>query len=473
METFLAFTLGLILLCGPGEAAQLSVQTTAELDQAIKAAQPGDVITLAPGTYPTTGFRVRAAGTADQPITLRAGVLGEARIEAKGLVAFSLNAPHWHFENLDIVGQCEAASHSSCEHAFHITGNSDGVRIQSSRLVNFNAAIKGNGLPTKSGRVFPDDVIIERSYIYNMESRRTRAPVTSIDVVGGQRWKIIDNFLADYGRVDGKAAYHGFLKGHSRDGLMARNFVICNWRHQGPGRVGLSLGGGGVGDHVKDICEDGLCKVEHTGGEISGNIVTQCHTEPGLYLNAAENTKVSGNLFFHTTGIQLHSEYTSADIKGNILNGGVRDRLGSTHTASGNQIYGTKYGAYLPALSAHIQRFLEGQDKKHPGLIKPWMVSSAQSFVGWVFDLIVSSPMGLGTWSMSGIVKDADSLDVTLKSPRDFRQSGLTYDQSETDFCGRPRDKDAAAGPLVGALEPCNATQRLKAVLALEQQYPI
>lgn len=472
MSRILCF-LAMPFLVDTAVAANIEVSSSKELVSAIGAAQPGDTLTLAPGRYVTTKFRIRAGGTKDRPITLRAETLGTVRIESEDAVAFDVNAAYWHFENLDVVGQCNFKNHSNCEHAFHIFGDADGIEIRSSRLVDFNAAIKANGRPSGADRHFPDDVVIRDSFIYNTSARNTRNPVTAIDVVGGRRWHIIDNFMADYGRVDGIASYHGFLKGHSTDGLIARNLAVCNWRHEGQGRVGLSLGGGGVSDASAEVCEDKLCKVEHSGGQIIGNIVARCSSEPGLYLNAAENTRVSGNLLFHTTGIQLHTQYASAEIAGNILNGGVRGREGSQHTAKNNEIYGTLYGAFLPAVSAYVVRRLEGQAKKYPSFITPGMESAVQSFVQWVFSVASRTPLGLGTGAMSDIVADADGLNFTLEDPQVFSQEGLTFAAGDTDFCGRLRGADSTAGPFVAADPPCDVSERIRRVLDLERMSPV
>ena len=338
-------------------------------------------------------------------------------------------------------------------------------------MVDFNAAIKANGVPVNGVRAFPDDVLVSNVMIYNTVTRETRNPVTAIDVVGGRRWQITDSFLADYGRLDGKASYQGFLKGNSKDGLMARNLAICHWRHSSPGRVGLSLGGGGTVD--VELCEDRNCDVEHVNGRVFGNIVANCPSEPGLYLNASTNSQVSGNLFFNTTGIQLHTQFASADIYGNIMNGGVRDREGSVHTANYNEVYGIGYGAFFPAVSAYVQRRLDGQDKKFPSLISPGMVAAAQSTVAWIFDVLIGPPLGLGQWSMDGIVVDRASLNFALISPGDFSQSGLKFDQVHTDFCGRPRDGDGTAGPFISEQVPCDVSARIQRVLNLEAAYPV
>ena len=114
-------------------AAAVPVATTAQLLAAVNAAKPGDVITLAPGTYDLDQtIYCDVPGTAAQPIVVQSPVLGAALIRSNTVEAFRISAPYWDFENLDIQGVC--ASHTDCEHAFHVGGGGDFTRIRNSRL---------------------------------------------------------------------------------------------------------------------------------------------------------------------------------------------------------------------------------------------------------------------------------------------------------------------------------------------------
>ena len=123
----LAIALSSLGLCAQA-SAQTTVSTVPQLRSEIDAAQPGDVIELQPGNYDVGGkISVTAGGTEDRPITLRAASLGEATLRMDTLEGFLVNAPHWRFENLDLVGVC--SNDSDCEHAFHIVGRGDGTTI--------------------------------------------------------------------------------------------------------------------------------------------------------------------------------------------------------------------------------------------------------------------------------------------------------------------------------------------------------
>jgi len=331
----LAAGLGLsaCVLSTPLSAAVVPVSTTAQLVNAINGAAPGHVITLSPGTYNVSdNLLCDTPGTAAQPIMVRAASLGGAVIRFNTDEGFKVTAPYWTFENLDVQGACP--SHDDCEHAFHVTGRADFTTIRDCRLRDFNAMIKGNG--EGSPFVFPDDVLIESSELFNSTVRDTANPVTPIDVVGGRRWVIRGNFIHDHAKgQDDQISYAAFLKGNSRDGVFERNLVVCERDHTGGVRLGLSFGGGGSGP--PSICEDGTCNPEHQNGLMRNNVILNCPQDVGIYLNEALNTRVYNNNLYNTTGIDVRFTPTSADLRNNILSGQIRNRDGGTSTKGANR----------------------------------------------------------------------------------------------------------------------------------------
>lgn len=305
------------------------VGTTAELIDAIDNAARGDVITLAPGTYTVNQNLIcDASGSAAEPIIVRAEQLGDASIRFNATEGFKVSGAHWLFENLDIEGIC--SSHSSCEHAFHLFGDADFVHIRANRMHEYNAMIKSN----ITNGDFPDDVVVEFNEFFNSSVRNTSNPVTPIDIVGGRRWKVRANLIADFAKGQGNGiSYAAFLKGNSKDGLFERNLVICELHHTGGTRVGLSFGGGG--SDPDSICEEGTCTPEHAGGIMRNNVILNC-PDVGIYLNEAADVQIHNNTIFDTSGIDVRFDASIADLRNNLLSGVIRERDGGTATVGSN-----------------------------------------------------------------------------------------------------------------------------------------
>lgn len=311
-------------------AGVVPVATPAELIAAINDAAPGDVITLAAGIYDIAqNLNCDVPGTANAPIVVRSAAPLGALVRFDAVEGFKVSARHWVFEDLDIQGVC--AVDSDCEHAFHVFGDADFLRIRRSRLRDFNAQVKSN---ITAGQ-FPDDVVIEGNEFADSAPRQTGNPVTKIDVVGGRRWIVRANIIHDFEKGQGDhTSYAAFLKGNSRDGLFERNLVICERDHAGGVRLGLSLGGGG--SSPGSICEDGTCTPEHQHGTLRNNIVVNCPQDVGIYLNAAADTRIYDNTLIATTGVDVRFASSTADIRNNLVSGQIRNRDGGTSTQSAN-----------------------------------------------------------------------------------------------------------------------------------------
>lgn len=347
-----------------GDAVNLvPVDSAQSLRTAIQNAQPGDDIVIAPGRYVfTDNLSTTTAGTAVAPIRVRAPEPGTAELAfdvqpyAEG---FRVSTPHWHFEDLVIIGEC--ASHSACEHAFHLYGNADHAVIRNNRLIDFNAQIKSNGSMVGVAMAWPDDVLVEGNWFQDTSMRNTANPVTKIDVVGGRRWIVRGNTLIDFGKGGGNGiSYGAFLKGNSRDGLFERNLVVCQRHFSGGIRLGLSLGGGGTSPNA--ICEDASCTPEHQNGTLRNNVIVHCN-DVGIYLNSASNTQVSNNTLYVTSGIDVRFGHSSAVIENNLLSGRIRNRDGGSHTAAGNlaEVSTTQFGHWFVEPAAADFRYRDAR----------------------------------------------------------------------------------------------------------------
>ena len=318
------------------QARDVPVGSPVQLAAAMAQAQPGDRILLAAGQYDIAGnLDAAMAGNASAPIVVRAVQSRSVLLRFGGaggtVEGFRVSAPHWQFEGLDIEGVC--ASDSSCEHAFHLYGDADFFVLRDSVLRNFNAQIKSNGSVVDGVTRFPDDAMIERNRLHDTRARQTAFPVTKIDVVGGQRWRVRDNVIEDFEKGEGDTiSYAAFLKGNSSDGVFERNLVICTRNFSGGVRMGLSFGGGGTG---AAFCEGGSCVTEHRRGTMRNNLILHCN-DVGIYLNRAADTRLLHNTLYDTAGIDVRFSASSADIRNNLVSGAIRNRDGGSSTLAGN-----------------------------------------------------------------------------------------------------------------------------------------
>lgn len=304
----------------------------AEIQQAIASAQAGQVLEIAPGTYPMPrSIRIQNGGLAEMPIILRASVPGSVVIESTATEGFHLHAPFWIFENLVIRGICPV--HSNCEHAFHVVGKARGTVIRNNRIENFNAQIKVNGLKGD----WPDNGLIQYNTLTNTRRRDTGYPVTPIDIVGANNWLVADNLISNFIKGDGNQVSFGvFMKGAGSSGHIERNLIVCTEQDvsQSGTRVGLSFGGGGT-----DIasCRDQRCVTEHSQGVATNNVVAHCN-DFGVYINKSNQTLIAHNTLINTYGIDVRFPSASALIIGNLLDGRIREREeGRVETAQNEQ----------------------------------------------------------------------------------------------------------------------------------------
>lgn len=326
---------GLLLAgSGPGAAGTTIVSDVEGLRSAVAAANPGDEIILASGTYTVNGaLDITRNGTPAAPIRMRAQSPHSAALHSDTVEAIRINASDWRIDGLVMQGIC--AVDDDCEHAFHILSRADRLLLSNNRCFDFNAPIKGNGEPIGPGGayVFADDVVIENSFIYATRPRQTASPVTFVDIVGGQRWIVRGNLIYDFEKAQGnQISYGAFLKGNSSDGLFERNLVICARNFSGGFRLGLSFGGGGTG---AQFCEGGDCTTEHRNGRMRNNLILNC-SDVGIYLNRAQNTTIDHNTLYATTGIDVRFTASSATLRNNVLSDAIRNRDGGTSTSNGN-----------------------------------------------------------------------------------------------------------------------------------------
>ena len=313
----------LCLLPASALAEARTAGTAQELVAAVSQANPGDTITVTQ----TMTVDQKVSVTRPGPVTVTAAP--GATIEFDTVEGFLVQAPDWTFDGLTIRGVCN--NDSDCEHAFPIVGGAERTQVRNSRLINFNAQIKGNG-DSGNPRNYPDDVVIEYNEFFDEAARQTSNPVTKIDVVGGRRWIVRHNYIHDFAKAQGNGvSYAAFLKGNSRDGLFDSNLVVCEQLHSGQTRLGLSFGGGGSAPD--SICEDATCTPEHQNGTMVNNIIANCG-DVGIYLNKASGTRLVNNTVVGTSGIDVRFDTSTATAINNIVQGRIRERDGGVLSAS-------------------------------------------------------------------------------------------------------------------------------------------
>jgi MYXO-CTERM domain-containing protein len=427
-------------------AADVPVADVDALLQAIAAAQPGDTIVLAAGEYEVHQNKIacETAGTADAPIVVRAAEPGAAKLRFDAIEGFHVRGPFWRFEGLDIEGIC--AADSDCEHAFHVTGAASSTHIVGNRLHGFNAMIKGNGEPIGPNMAYehPDDVVVEYNEFFNEAPRDTSNPVTPIDVVGGQRWIVRGNFIHDHAKGGGdNISYAAFLKGHSKDGLIERNLVVCELLHSGQVRLGLSLGGGGSGPDM--ICEDGACKPEHERGIVRNNIVLNCPADVGIYVNAGADSKIFNNTLYNTAGIDMRFAETTGVVHNNLLMGKIRDRDGAVTDKQNNLAEATleQFAAWFADPAAQDFTLVDGAAIVDLGLGVPE-----------VTDDYCGNPRDDATPDIGAIEYDGDGCNGGLPAETSGSEPSTTGDPTGGDTTGG----DPTGDPTTGDLPTSGAT---------------
>lgn len=298
------------------------VGSVEEARRAMSGAMPGDLITFLPGAYAvnSTLFASRP-GLETAPIVVRAKQAGTVTLAIDTAEGFTVTAPYWRFENLDIRGACRYDD--NCQHAFHVVGRAHHFVARNNTVRDFNAHFKING---QKG-AFPDFGLVEANTLSNGGARRTSRPVTPIDLVGASDWTVRANLIRDFVKRGGDGTSYGaFAKGGARRTVFERNVVLCEQALRGkPGkRIGLSFGGGGTG---KRYCRDRQCITEHDDGLMRANLVAGC-SDVGIYLNSAAGTRLVDNTLLDTAGVQVRFPQSGATIEGNLVDGPIRSDEG-------------------------------------------------------------------------------------------------------------------------------------------------
>ncbi|MBK9133359.1 MAG: hypothetical protein IPM15_03120 [Betaproteobacteria bacterium] len=315
--------------------------TAADIAAAMAAAQPGDVLEIAPGRYALPGtLYTRRGGRPDAPITLRAARPGTVTLEVRSVQGMLVAHPHWIIENLAWRGLCRADD--ECEHALHIVGDARGTVVRNNHFEDFSAHLKING---EAGR-FPDDGLLQFSTLANTRPRAGRVPVALVDLVGASGWQLLDNRIEGFVKNGGDGVSYGmFMKGGGRGGRIERNVVVCTPRAvRQPGlRLGISIGGGGTG---AEFCRDKRCDFEHDAAVVANNVVAHCN-DAGIDVSKSRAALVAHNTLVNTQGILVRNPPADARVVNNVLDGRVRHRAGTVLAADSDNRRTGNLGSWL------------------------------------------------------------------------------------------------------------------------------
>ena len=452
------FVLALIVSSGAAQAQ--TVDDADSLVDALREASPGDVVELMPGEYHLSQrVTLRHGGDVDAPITVRPLIPGEAVLHTNLTTLFKIYEPYWQFAGLDFQGG------SSANHAFHVVQDAHHTVLEGNRFQNFHSAVKGNG--EGDPRRFPDDVRITRNVFVNDAPRDTRWPVVAIDVVGGHGWQIEKNFIADIAQArDGRHGSPGFVKGGARGAVFDSNVVICEWRHQGNPRIGLSLGGGGTSAGVFDRRDMEGCKddcPEVRDSQMTNNVILNCPEEPGIYLNKARDSLVANNTIYGAFGIQARFPQTQATVQDNLLTGTIWERDGGQVQAENNVDTGWFDSAsYIPGLKHHLTHRISDYHVLYPSWISESNVRWAQQRIRAIADWATGSFLGQRPKPFKNWFVAPDAGDFRMMGNADqIIRAGTRPPLVAHDFCGNPRDGVADVGAIQYGAGGCHLLEEL------------
>lgn len=311
----------------------ISVTDAQQLREAMRQADAGTRIQIAPGVYRfERKLQTGRAGLPGQAIVLSAEAPGTVWLEFTQAEGIVVDKPHWTIENLGMRGVCPR--HDDCEHALHVVGPAAFSVIRNNRMEDFNAHIKVNGLRGQ----WPDHGLLAFNTLTNSRARETAKPVVPFDLVGANHWRVEDNHVSHFVKRHGNAVSYGmYMKGASEGGRFERNLVVCSPHGvSAPGvRVGLSFGGGGTG---ASFCRDGRCAThEHLNGYMVNNIVAHCN-DTGIDINQSTGVRMLHNTLINTSGLATRGSLSQAVAAFNLIDGRIVSRDGSALVQEHNKM---------------------------------------------------------------------------------------------------------------------------------------
>jgi hypothetical protein len=300
--------LAAMCLATPAAANQVPVSTISELVSACQAAQPGDSILIAPGTYTVSGASRILIRNRPGPVLVRGttGVPADVVVRGAGQdqssvqMIFNLDdSPYWTFEDM--------TTSLTYYHGFKLDhGSTDCVLRNVVMRDHGESGVKGTSDPA-SGR-YPDRLLVESCDIgFTSPTGGTRSVVEGVDGVGVNDWVIRNNRFVNIQR-GGNPAYGAFTKGNASNSIIEANiFDNCF--------IAASFGGGGTGaGYFRDL----NTTYETRGGIIRNNVILRT-TDAAVYVNKGHDCKIYNNTVFECRfPIQLRFTQSTGWVRNNL-----------------------------------------------------------------------------------------------------------------------------------------------------------
>lgn len=315
----------------------INVNSSSAILSAIANAQPGQVITIAPGTYSfPSNISVSRSGTVTNKIFLRAAQRGTVTLNTTSLEGFAVRGSNWVFENLKVQGTCSATS-TNCEHAVHIVGNADDVIFRYNEFINYSSHFKLNATVDSAGvQYFPDRLWIIKNKLYNTVQNQANVPHNPLNIDGGDNHIIRGNIIADFSAgLSTKAASGIYPKSGTRYATVEQNLIICKRYISNTRTVrGIYMGDGTMssawprarpaniyGESVQNTFRNNIT-LNCTGDGSSAGIFVGDDSGSKIYHNTSVNSKsmfIGAKMYTTTTNRQILTTL----IRRNVLNNGI------------------------------------------------------------------------------------------------------------------------------------------------------
>lgn len=312
----------------------VTVSSAPELLTAIRQAQPGHLIRLAPGRYRTPlRFTAENSGSSEAPVTITArdgpntvvidGAGSEITVKFNG-------ARYIKLQTLDITGGGKhGVFFDNGAHDISVDGN----RIydnHADRPLNSHAEVKGSGRKNRGTR----KITISRNEIFH----NTHPPggnFQGIDCNFCEAYRIADNYLHDirrptielHSRYDRGSCIQ--MKSGSRNTIIERNRIErCH--------IGIVFGG------------EGLSSPEHIGGSVRNNLISDSAEIGIAVVNAVDGDISHNTVVGEAEAIRVAADgrfpdgKTDINIANNILNRAIHRETGQSISANANIVVGSE-----------------------------------------------------------------------------------------------------------------------------------